>query len=234
VCRCPECRRFFCRECVVSFDGRLLCAACIARASEPPLAPRKSSHAGQILLGMVALFLIWTIFYCLGWIILQYRETLPVSVASKLPGRDGSSPPQSHRFATGYFQSNRAVGACVKAPAQNRAREQADSFGAVTVALRHGARKRTQGPIFPQNAQNFTWFPSSFEQALTVPRALTGVFTQTREQVDGDGAVTVRGRTPHCCDSPLPNGSVTLVPPQSGSMPFPEASFASSASGIPC
>ncbi len=123
VCRCPECRRFFCRECVVSFDGRLLCAACIARASEPPLAPRKSSHAGQILLGMVALFLIWAIFYCLGWIILQYRETLPVSVAAKLPGRDGSSPPQSHRFATGYFQSNRAVGACVKTPAQNRARE---------------------------------------------------------------------------------------------------------------
>jgi hypothetical protein len=84
VGRCPECRRFFCRECVVPFDRRLLCAACIARANEPPLLPEKSSAlSGQLLLGTTALVFIWVIFYCLGWIILQYRETLPVEVAEK-------------------------------------------------------------------------------------------------------------------------------------------------------
>jgi hypothetical protein len=64
---------------VVPFDGRLLCAACIARANEPPSLPEKSSQlSGQLLLGTAALVFIWLIFYCLGWIILQYRETLPL------------------------------------------------------------------------------------------------------------------------------------------------------------
>src|SRR5271167_2514525 len=82
VCRCPECRRFFCRECVVPFDGRLLCATCIARANEPPLVPKKrNSPAGQLLLGITALVFVWMIFYCLGWIVLQYRDTLPLNAA---------------------------------------------------------------------------------------------------------------------------------------------------------
>ena len=86
VCRCPECRRFFCRECVVSFDGRLLCAACIARANESPLLPKKkSSHLGQLLLGVAALVFVWVFFYCVGWIILQYRETLPDQESSSEP-----------------------------------------------------------------------------------------------------------------------------------------------------
>ena len=28
--RCPACRRFYCRECVVDHDGRLLCTSCLA------------------------------------------------------------------------------------------------------------------------------------------------------------------------------------------------------------
>ena len=35
VARCPECKRFFCRECVTEHDGRLLCATCINHLSEP-------------------------------------------------------------------------------------------------------------------------------------------------------------------------------------------------------
>jgi hypothetical protein len=81
VCRCPECRRFFCRECVATFDGRLLCATCIARATEPAVAPQKSAHGRQMLLGIIGLIFIWTIFYCLGWMILEYRETQPVNDA---------------------------------------------------------------------------------------------------------------------------------------------------------
>jgi len=41
VARCPECRRYFCRECVTEHEGRVLCAACIKRltASEEERAP---------------------------------------------------------------------------------------------------------------------------------------------------------------------------------------------------
>lgn len=70
----------------MSFDGRLLCAACIARANESPLLPKKkSSHLGQLLLGVAALVFVWVFFYCVGWIILQYRETLPDQESSSEP-----------------------------------------------------------------------------------------------------------------------------------------------------
>jgi hypothetical protein len=29
--RCPSCGQFFCRECIVEHEGRLLCAACLAK-----------------------------------------------------------------------------------------------------------------------------------------------------------------------------------------------------------
>jgi len=84
VCRCPNCLRFFCRECVVPFDGRLLCATCITKANETPSAPEKrTSYAPQIMLGVGAMFFIWLAFYFLGWIVLQYRETLPIDTAEQ-------------------------------------------------------------------------------------------------------------------------------------------------------
>jgi hypothetical protein len=29
VARCPECRRYFCRECVTEHEDKVLCAACL-------------------------------------------------------------------------------------------------------------------------------------------------------------------------------------------------------------
>jgi hypothetical protein len=37
--RCPECGRFYCRECITEHDDRVLCAACLAR-----LAPAENSR----------------------------------------------------------------------------------------------------------------------------------------------------------------------------------------------
>ncbi len=31
VARCPECKRFFCRECVTEHEERVLCSGCLAR-----------------------------------------------------------------------------------------------------------------------------------------------------------------------------------------------------------
>jgi hypothetical protein len=31
--RCPECGRFFCRECITEHDDRVLCASCLAKLS---------------------------------------------------------------------------------------------------------------------------------------------------------------------------------------------------------
>lgn len=32
--RCPQCRRFFCRECVTEHAGRVICSACLAALPE--------------------------------------------------------------------------------------------------------------------------------------------------------------------------------------------------------
>jgi len=67
VCRCPECRRSFCRECVTEHQSRLLCAACLvrlARASEPESATRKQVIAAGMLAG--GLLLAWIVFFAAG------------------------------------------------------------------------------------------------------------------------------------------------------------------------
>ena len=65
--RCPGCREFFCRECVVEHAGRLLCAGCLARAGAANerrhqrfAALRRAAAAAG---GVLAL---WLIFYWVG------------------------------------------------------------------------------------------------------------------------------------------------------------------------
>jgi hypothetical protein len=43
--RCPSCGGFFCRECIVEHEGRLLCTSCLARESASAKA-RQDKWAG--------------------------------------------------------------------------------------------------------------------------------------------------------------------------------------------
>ena len=71
VARCPECKRYFCRECVAEHDDRVLCASCLRKL----LAPEEKKkypfrfllRAIQVLCGLVAL---WLLFYYVGEILL--------------------------------------------------------------------------------------------------------------------------------------------------------------------
>ena len=67
VARCPECHRYFCRECIVEHDSRVVCASCLANLAgaitEKKWRISGVMQAGQFLLG---LFLLWTCFYVLG------------------------------------------------------------------------------------------------------------------------------------------------------------------------
>jgi hypothetical protein len=40
--RCPECGRFFCRECITEHDDRVLCASCLAKLTIKKTADKKS------------------------------------------------------------------------------------------------------------------------------------------------------------------------------------------------
>jgi len=70
--RCPECGRFFCRECVIEHDDRILCASCLKRFLKK--SGSKASRftpfvrAGQLLLGFMIL---WLFFYYLGQVLIS-------------------------------------------------------------------------------------------------------------------------------------------------------------------
>ena len=62
--RCPECARFFCRECITEHDDRVLCAACLARLSRRPLF-RRPAFAGLLRFGqfLAGWIIAWVFFY---------------------------------------------------------------------------------------------------------------------------------------------------------------------------
>lgn len=70
VARCPECRRFFCRECITEHDDRVVCASCLQAASTDAT-QRKIRWASLTvpLQFCVGLLLVWLVFYGLGRIL---------------------------------------------------------------------------------------------------------------------------------------------------------------------
>ncbi len=70
--RCPECGRFFCRECVTEHDDRVLCKTCIVKLRQP--ADRRSRRfAGliRLLQFSAGLLLIWFFFYYTGRVLMK-------------------------------------------------------------------------------------------------------------------------------------------------------------------
>lgn len=67
MCRCPECGRSFCRECVTEHAARLLCAACLKAlaqtAQSRPGGLRRLLPAGMLLGGIL---LAWLVFFGAG------------------------------------------------------------------------------------------------------------------------------------------------------------------------
>lgn len=72
VARCPECRNFFCRECVTEHADRVLCAACLKRIVAGPGTRRRGLvglvRALQVAAGLVLAILF---FYWLGLSLLE-------------------------------------------------------------------------------------------------------------------------------------------------------------------
>jgi hypothetical protein len=65
VARCPECARFFCRECVVEHLGRMICSDCMARKTAAGASGRFSTVRWSVF-AAGGFLLAWVIFYYLG------------------------------------------------------------------------------------------------------------------------------------------------------------------------
>lgn len=65
--RCPECGRFYCRECVTDHEGRVLCVTCIETLAVQEAAPRRRWGGLFLALQLVtALLLLWLTFLVIG------------------------------------------------------------------------------------------------------------------------------------------------------------------------
>lgn len=85
VCRCPSCKEFFCRECVVLFESRLLCAVCLTRSSTQLALPAQTRLGLRgMALAVLGFLIAWLLFYLAGWSILQLRERAPLAETSRL------------------------------------------------------------------------------------------------------------------------------------------------------
>jgi len=67
VARCPECGRYYCRECVTEHEDRVLCAACIAEiADNAETAKHRFAFVSGLVQFALALLVLWGFFYALG------------------------------------------------------------------------------------------------------------------------------------------------------------------------
>ncbi|MBI9076893.1 MAG: hypothetical protein JEZ02_15910 [Desulfatibacillum sp.] len=85
VARCPECQRFFCRECITEHEGRVVCSQCLEKivlASSPQRAAssefraisKKFKKGALITLQLfIGIALTWGFFYYMG----QYMIEIP-------------------------------------------------------------------------------------------------------------------------------------------------------------
>ncbi len=67
VARCPECKKFFCRECVTEHEDRVICAACLKKLARPAAA-RRLRWAGLMVAGgwVAGVLTVWLFFYLAG------------------------------------------------------------------------------------------------------------------------------------------------------------------------
>jgi hypothetical protein len=77
VVRCPECGRFFCRECVTEHDHRMLCSGCLHTLNgRRPSARRRSGYFLALSLqGLLGFILLWGAFYLVGRMLLVVPDS---------------------------------------------------------------------------------------------------------------------------------------------------------------
>jgi hypothetical protein len=72
VARCPECHRYFCRECVTEHADKVLCAACLDGKINADVASRsRFGRFARIIHFLLGAMFLWVFFYYLGQILLS-------------------------------------------------------------------------------------------------------------------------------------------------------------------
>ena len=87
--RCPDCRSFFCRECVTEHEDQVLCAACIRKRTAAHTTPRRRllrQLAGTVPVGL-GLLTAWLFFFLLGRALILQQPESPAAAETVQEGR---------------------------------------------------------------------------------------------------------------------------------------------------
>ena len=71
VARCPDCANFFCRECTIEHDGRVICAGCRRKVAQRK--EKRAALVGRVLGGVqvgASVLVLWICFFLLGKMLL--------------------------------------------------------------------------------------------------------------------------------------------------------------------
>ena len=86
VARCPECTRFFCRECITEHEDRVLCAACLKLRARPALTKRPAFlrilQAAQCVIGLM---IVWFFFFLIGSALVAQPDEFHENAVWKVP-----------------------------------------------------------------------------------------------------------------------------------------------------
>jgi hypothetical protein len=67
VARCPECRQFYCRECITEHEDRVICATCLKKITATPKTKRAVfAWVLPLVQFSVGVSIIWFLFYLCG------------------------------------------------------------------------------------------------------------------------------------------------------------------------
>jgi len=72
VARCPDCGRFYCRECITEHEDRVICTSCLQKFSEKIEKSRYHLAEFYMMLKLVTgVLVLWLFFYFLGQALLS-------------------------------------------------------------------------------------------------------------------------------------------------------------------
>jgi hypothetical protein len=72
VAVCPECRRFFCRECITEHEDRIICASCLKKKFTAPDRGRlRFINLLRMMQGVAGILILWLFFYFIGQILVS-------------------------------------------------------------------------------------------------------------------------------------------------------------------
>lgn len=76
--RCPECRHYFCRECITEHAGRVICSSCLKKSVDERREKQSAGGLRKLLrrsfagvYALICLLVLWIFFFTLGQLLLE-------------------------------------------------------------------------------------------------------------------------------------------------------------------